>query len=63
MENESHSFSLLSPPDKLLIDHLRNVGKIASKTVTDNSLNIAEADLLRDMADIIGVPHDFGKAS
>ena len=61
--NGSHSFSLLSHPDKLLIDHLRNVGVIASKTVADKSLNIAEADLLRDMAYIIGVTHDFGKAT
>ena len=63
MESESHSFSLLSHPDKLLINHLRNVGKMASKTVADKSLNIAEADLLRDMAYIIGVTHDFGKAT
>ncbi len=63
MENESHSFSLLSHPNKLLIDHLKNVGVIASKTVADKSLNIAEADLLRDMAYMIGVTHDFGKAT
>jgi CRISPR-associated endonuclease/helicase Cas3 len=63
MESESHSFSLLSHPDKLLINHLRNVGIAASKTVADKSLNIAEADLLRDIAYIIGVTHDFGKAT
>jgi len=63
MENESPSFSLLSHPDKLLIDHLRNVGKVASKIVADKMLNIAEADLLRDIAYIIGVTHDFGKAT
>jgi CRISPR-associated endonuclease/helicase Cas3 len=63
MTNESYSFSLLSHPDKLLINHLRNVGVIASKTVADKSLNIAEADLLRDMAYIIGVTHDVGKAT
>ena len=61
--NESHSFKLLSHPDKHLIDHLRNVGVIASKTVSDKQLNIAEANLLRDMAYIIGVTHDFGKAT
>ncbi len=61
--NESHSFSLLSHPDKLLIDHLKNVGIIASKTVADKSLNISEADLLRDIAYIIGATHDFGKAT
>jgi CRISPR-associated endonuclease/helicase Cas3 len=63
MENESPSFSLLSHPDKLLIDHLTNVGVIASKTVAGKSLNIAEADLLRDMAYIMGITHDFGKAT
>ncbi len=63
MENESHSFNLLSHPDKLLIKHLRNVGIVASKIVADKSLNIAEADLLRDIAYIIGVTHDFGKAT
>lgn len=62
-ESQSHSFNLLSHPDKLLIDHLRRVGVIASKTVADKSLNIAEADLLRDMAYIIGVTHDLGKAT
>ena len=61
--NGSHSFKLLSHPDKHLIDHLRSVGVIASKTVSDKRLNIAEANLLRDMAYIIGVTHDFGKAT
>ena len=63
MENESHSFSLLSHPDKFLIDHLTNVGVMASKTVADKSLNMAEAGLLRDMAYIMGITHDFGKAT
>jgi CRISPR-associated endonuclease/helicase Cas3 len=60
---ESYSFKLLSHPDKHLIDHLRNVGVMASKTVSDKRLNIAEANLLRDLAYIIGVTHDFGKAT
>jgi len=59
----SHSSKLLSHPDKLLIDHLRNVGNIASKTVADKSLNLVESDLLKDMAYIIGITHDFGKAT
>ena len=59
----SHSSKLLSHPDKLLIDHLRNVGKIARKTVADKSLNLVESNLLRDMAYIIGITHDFGKAT
>lgn len=59
----SHSFRLLSHPGKRLIDHLRNVGVIASNTVANRSLNIPEANLLRDMAYIIGITHDFGKAT
>ncbi len=35
--SESYSFKLLSHPDKHLIDHLRKVGVIASKTVSDKS--------------------------
>jgi CRISPR-associated endonuclease/helicase Cas3 len=59
----SHSSKLLSHPDKLLIDHLRNVGKMASKTVADKSLNLVESNQLKDMAYIIGITHDFGKAT
>jgi len=59
----SHSFKLLSRPGKSLIDHLKNVGLIATNTVADKSLNIAEAELLRDMAYIIGITHDVGKAT
>jgi len=61
--SESHSFELLSHPGKRLIVHLRNVGVIARNTVADKSLNIEEANLLQDMAFIIGVTHDFGKAT
>lgn len=61
--SESHSFKLLSHPCKLLINHLRNVGETASNTITDKSLNIPEANLLRDVAYIIGITHDFGKAT
>ncbi len=62
-ELQSRSFNLRSHPDKLLIDHLRRVGVIASNAVADKSLNITEADLLRDMAYIIGITHDLGKAT
>lgn len=61
--SESHSFKLLSHPGKLLIDHLRNVGVMARNTVAGKSLNIEEANLLSDITYIIGITHDFGKAT
>ncbi|OPY53853.1 MAG: CRISPR-associated nuclease/helicase Cas3 [Methanosaeta sp. PtaU1.Bin060] len=36
---------------------------MAGNTIADKSLNISEANLLRDMAYIIGITHDFGKAT
>ena len=61
--SESHSFELLSHPDKLLVNHLRNVGKKCGYTISDKSLNIDEVDLLRDIVYIIGITHDLGKAT
>ncbi len=61
--NESYSFKLKSHPDKLLVDHLCQVGELSKKTVSDKSLNIDEADLLEDVAYLIGITHDLGKAT
>jgi CRISPR-associated endonuclease/helicase Cas3 len=59
----SYSFKLKSHPDKLLRDHLHRVGELCRKTVTDKSLNIDDADLLKDTAYLIGITHDLGKAT
>jgi len=45
------------------VDHLRRVGQLSRKTVTDKSLNIDDKDLLTDAAYLIGVTHDLGKAT
>jgi len=63
MASELYSFELKSHPDKLLVDHLRRVGQLSRKTVTDKSLNIDDKDLLTDIAYLIGVTHDLGKAT
>ena len=63
MASESYSFELKSHPDKRLVDHLRRVGQLSRKTVKDKSLNIDEKDLLTDVAYLMGVTHDLGKAT
>jgi CRISPR-associated endonuclease/helicase Cas3 len=63
MASESYSFKLKSHPDKLLVNHLHRVGELSKKTVADKSLNIDEADLLKDAAYLIGITHDLGKAT
>jgi CRISPR-associated endonuclease/helicase Cas3 len=63
MTSESYSFRLRSHPEKLLVDHLRRVGQLSRKTVTDKSLNKDDKDLLTDVAYLIGVTHDLGKAT
>ncbi len=69
MASESYSFKLKSHPDlqdgriRPLLDHLRCVGHLSRKTVTDKSLNIDDKDLLTDAAYLIGVTHDLGKAT
>jgi CRISPR-associated endonuclease/helicase Cas3 len=63
MASELYSFRLKSHPDKRLVDHLRRVGQLSRKTVTDKSLNKEDKDLLTDIAYLIGVTHDLGKAT
>lgn len=66
MESEARelsSFRLKSHPDKLLIDHLQRVGDLCMNTVEENSLNIEDAELLREAAYIVGITHDMGKAT
>jgi CRISPR-associated endonuclease/helicase Cas3 len=66
MESEARelpSYELKSHPDKRLIDHLQQVGDLCRNTVEEKSLNIEEADLLKDAAYIIGITHDMGKTT
>lgn len=63
MVSGSYSFNLKSHPDKRLVDHLQRVGDLAKKTVAEKSLNIDDAEVLKDAAYIIGITHDLGKAT
>lgn len=66
MKTSSLSNDLKSHPDKLLKDHLFNVGNCCRKTLSSKKLNIEEyIDFytLLDVAYLIGVSHDFGKAT
>jgi CRISPR-associated endonuclease/helicase Cas3 len=63
MVSESYSYKLKSHPDKLLVNHLQQVGDLAKKTVEERSLKIDDADLLRNAAYLIGITHDLGKAT
>lgn len=58
-----YSFKLKSHPDKQLVDHLRHAGMLAKKTVADRSLSIDDADIFEDVAYLIGITHDLGKAT
>ena len=58
--------NLKSHPDKLLKDHLFNVGKHCKDTLSSKELNIEEyidSSTLQDVAYLIGITHDFGKAT
>ena len=58
--------NLKSHPDKLLKEHLFNVGKYCRETLSTKKLNIEkyiDFDTLQDVAYLIGVTHDFGKAT
>lgn len=57
----SFSFSLRSHPDKLLKDHLENVGQLSEGIVNRKYIN--HKDILSKVAYLIGVSHDFGKAT
>ena len=58
--------NLKSHPDRLLKDHLFNVGKYCKETLSSKKLNIEkyiDFATLQDVAYLIGVTHDFGKAT
>jgi CRISPR-associated endonuclease/helicase Cas3 len=57
---------LYSHPDKLLEQHLKKVADICSKNLSLKKLNIDEYldfNVLRDVSYLIGISHDFGKAT
>lgn len=59
----SYSFKLLSHENKLLIDHLKNVGKLSKRFIKDLKLNVLHKELLSKVAYLIGISHDFAKST
>jgi CRISPR-associated endonuclease/helicase Cas3 len=57
----SYSYNLKSHPNKGLVDHLKNVGRL-SKEILD-SKRIEDKAILGKVASLIGVTHDFAKAT
>lgn len=57
----SFSFKLLSHKNKLLKTHLRNVGKLSAHII--KAKQIKEKELFSDISFLIGISHDFGKAT
>ncbi|PKP51569.1 MAG: CRISPR-associated endonuclease Cas3'', partial [Candidatus Altiarchaeales archaeon HGW-Altiarchaeales-3] len=55
-----------SHPDKLLIEHLRKVGDLCRQNLSLKKLNLeghVDFNILKDISYLIGVTHDFGKAT
>jgi len=65
MVRELSSYELLSHPEKQLIQHLSNVASLCRTTVSVKKMNFEALDKeeLDDIAFILGVCHDFGKAT
>jgi len=64
---ESFSCNLYSHPDKLLEEHLSNVGRLSRETLSLKEMDLSDLqlkkDVLVDLSYLIGVCHDFGKAT
>jgi len=56
-----HSFKLKSHPDKLLKDHLANVGNL-SKEITE-SKKLPNNEIFTKITYLVGITHDFGKST
>jgi len=57
---------LKSHPDKLLLNHIENVGNLSKKILESKTLNLdkfVDAETLKDISYLIGITHDFGKAT
>lgn len=65
MKTSSLLNDLKSHPDKLLKNHLFNVGNYCKETLSSKKLNTKyiDFDTLQDITYLIGVTHDFGKAT
>lgn len=67
MANESFSCNLYSHPDKLLKEHLSNVGCSSRETLSLKEIDLNDLelkkDVLVDLSYLIGVCHDLGKAT
>lgn len=65
--NELYSFKLFShrDPDKLLFDHLKNTANLSKGIIDEKVLNLdnVEKEILSNIAYIIGLSHDIGKAT
>ena len=57
----SSPFKLKSHPDRLLRSHLGNVGTISKEIIT--SKQSENNDIFSVIAYLIGIAHDFGKAT
>lgn len=55
------SYRLYSHPDKLLLEHLKNVGDFSKQIV--NSKFISNKELFSDISYLLGISHDFGKST
>jgi len=65
-KTSSSSSDLKSHPDKLLKDHLNNVGNRCRILLQRKNLNIdrfIDPDVLQEISYLIGIAHDFGKAT
>ena len=58
-----HYDEIWSHPEKQLREHLENVGKIAKSSTEAIPLNFPEGKILLEVAYLIGVYHDLGKAT
>jgi len=60
---ELYSFKLKSHFDKLLFDHLKNVGKMSKEIIMSKSVDFLDLDQMSKVAYLIGISHDFGKST
>ena len=66
MKSASYSFKLNSHPGKSLINHLKKVSDLCSKTVSECKLNLdgdIDNKVFEDISYIIGATHDLGKGT
>lgn len=59
--NMFHSFKLKSHPEKSLKQHLENVGRLSKEIL--ESKTIDHKEIFTEVAYLIGITHDFGKAT